>query len=309
MKNKTPAFLLGLFVTIGVLLAAGLIIWIGASKYFQKGKTYITFFDESVQGLQVDSSVKYRGVEVGRVHTIRVAPDYKLVEVVMKINLEGPLQKDTISQLKAAGITGLVFIELDRRRDGDLDKSPEITFGTEYPLIPSKPSELRELILGIDAVIVQIKQIDFKGISDQTIRTGKSIEDLMSSPKVKQSLVHIESIASHIDNVTERIDQISQQGKIDAVFTEAGSTLAEIKGLAAKMKEELQNMKLSETSVKTGRMIEGLDRRSKAITLELKITSEHLRKTSEELELLVDRLKANPSDLIFGSPPALERKD
>ena len=89
MTGKTSKFLIGLFVMAGILLGVGIIVWIGASKYFQKGSTYVTFFDESVQGLQMDSSVKYRGVDVGRVERIRVAPDYKLVEVVMKVELEG----------------------------------------------------------------------------------------------------------------------------------------------------------------------------------------------------------------------------
>jgi len=108
----------------GIIIGAGIIVWIGASKYFQKGATYVTFFDESVQGLQMDSSVKYRGVDVGRVERIRVAPDYKLVEVVMKVELEGDLQQNTVARLKTAGITGIVFIELDRTKPEDPDFSP-----------------------------------------------------------------------------------------------------------------------------------------------------------------------------------------
>ena len=50
-------------------------------KYFQKGSVYVTYFDESVQGLQVDSIVKFRGVDIGTVRKIGVAPDQRLVEV------------------------------------------------------------------------------------------------------------------------------------------------------------------------------------------------------------------------------------
>jgi phospholipid/cholesterol/gamma-HCH transport system substrate-binding protein len=89
---KTSNFMLGLFVTVGILLGAGAILWWGASKYFQKGSPYVTYFDESVQGLQVDSSVKYRGVDVGRVEQIRVAPDNKLIAVIMKIQLRGEIE-------------------------------------------------------------------------------------------------------------------------------------------------------------------------------------------------------------------------
>jgi phospholipid/cholesterol/gamma-HCH transport system substrate-binding protein len=83
MAKKTANFMLGLFVILGFFLGVSAIIWVGATSFFQKGQTYITYFDESVQGLQSDSNVKYRGVDVGRVERIRVAPDNKLIGVVI----------------------------------------------------------------------------------------------------------------------------------------------------------------------------------------------------------------------------------
>ena len=128
MARKTSKFMIGLFVTIGVFIAMVAIVWLGASKYFEKGKIYVTYFNESVQGVQVDSAVKYRGVEVGRVEKIKVAPDNILIEVVMKINLKGQLEQDNVAQLKMAGITGIVFIELDRKEPGDHAFTPKIDF-------------------------------------------------------------------------------------------------------------------------------------------------------------------------------------
>jgi phospholipid/cholesterol/gamma-HCH transport system substrate-binding protein len=75
MARKASKFMIGLFVTVGVSIGLIAVIWIGAFKYFEKGATYVTFFNESVQGLQVDSAVKYRGVEVGRVERYESLPD------------------------------------------------------------------------------------------------------------------------------------------------------------------------------------------------------------------------------------------
>jgi len=119
-----------------VLICAGIIIWVGAARLFVKGSQYAVYFDESVQGLQVDSAIKYRGVEIGKVQSIDVAPDYRLIEVNMKIDLEGDLHNQTIASLKTAGITGIVFIELDRIKPGELANSPKLTFKTDYPVIP-----------------------------------------------------------------------------------------------------------------------------------------------------------------------------
>jgi phospholipid/cholesterol/gamma-HCH transport system substrate-binding protein len=132
MAKQTTNLIIGLFVILGFLLGVVAIIWVGATSYFQKGATYVSYFDESVQGLQVDSSVKFRGVDVGRVETIRVAPDNRLIGVVMKINMRDNLQKNAVAQLKAAGITGIMFVELDLKKPGEPDLSPKIDFQVQY---------------------------------------------------------------------------------------------------------------------------------------------------------------------------------
>jgi phospholipid/cholesterol/gamma-HCH transport system substrate-binding protein len=308
MAGKTSKFFLGLFVMVGILMGVGIIVWIGASKYFQKGATYVTFFDESVQGLQMDSSVKYRGVDVGRVERIRVAPDYKLVEVVMKVELEGDLQQNTVAQLKTAGITGIVFIELDRIKAGDTGRSPHIDFATEYPIIPSRPSELRQFITGVDEVLQQIKKVDFKGLSDQFKSAGKATENLLSGKKMNNIMTNLESTSAGMDSAVSRIDAIVAEGKIEGILTETRNSLVEAKTLLATVKNEVQSMKLAETGEKANKMVEGIDRRSRAITTELRVSSENLQQASETLQRLLERLNTTPSDIIFSSPPAVRRQ-
>src|SRR5512136_1861565 len=138
MAGKTSKFMVGLFVSLGIIITVVAIIWVGATKYFEKGNRYVAYFDESVQGLQKDSIVKYRGVDVGRVERIGVAPDNHLISVVMKVNLKEDLPRTTIAQLKVAGITGMVFVELDRQKKGEAESSPKITFPSEYPVIPTR---------------------------------------------------------------------------------------------------------------------------------------------------------------------------
>src|SRR5205823_1469160 len=60
----------GMFV-IGAI-AAGIIVLliIGTGRFLQKRVTIETYFNESVQGLDIGSKMKYRGVEVGQVTRI-----------------------------------------------------------------------------------------------------------------------------------------------------------------------------------------------------------------------------------------------
>ena len=56
-RKRFSNFLLGLFVTGGFLILAVMLIWVGSGLFFEKGKKYVTYFSESVQGLEKDSEV------------------------------------------------------------------------------------------------------------------------------------------------------------------------------------------------------------------------------------------------------------
>jgi phospholipid/cholesterol/gamma-HCH transport system substrate-binding protein len=321
MARKTSKFMIGLFVTVGLVIGMIAIVWLGASKYFEKGATYVTYFDESVQGLQLDSAVKYRGVEVGRVEKIRVAPDNTLIEVVMKIDLKGKIERDDVAQLKAAGITGIVFVELSRKDPGEPDLSPKITFASEYPIISSKPSDIKQLLTGIDNVIQSLKKIDTEGISDQ----------------VKSTLKVLESTVAGLNSVVGVVEKTLGAGKLEETVGEVKNTLLKLQDFVSDVQKELQALNLGKTgsniesatarldkimnsgeveailgeakdaAKKVNQLAKGLDKRSLEITNNIKATSDNLKRASESLEMLVDRVYASPSDLLFGQPPPPRR--
>lgn len=314
MARKTSKFMIGLFVIIGVSIGLIAIVWLGAYKYFEKGGTYATYFDESVQGLQTDSTVKYRGVEVGRVEKIRVAPDNALIEAVMKINLRGELQRDYVAQLKAAGITGIVFIELDRKGPGEQDLSPKLSFASEYPIIASKPSEIKQILSGVQGVLENLKKIDAKGISEGIVSAVANLNSVITKVdnalaekrldeiivEAKNTLVNVQNLAAniegeihalnlaktgaHLESATAKIEKIVNSGEIEAALKEAKETIG-----------------------KLNQWVDRLDKRSLTITNDIKVFSENLRRASESLDMLIERVYASPSDLLFGQPPPPRR--
>jgi phospholipid/cholesterol/gamma-HCH transport system substrate-binding protein len=302
MSVKSSKFLIGLFVIIGVLICAVIIIWVGASRVFMKGSLYSVYFDESVRGLQVDSAIKYRGVDIGKVQSIDVAPDYRLIEVIMKIELEGDLPKQTIAALKTAGITGIVFIELDRINAGELANSPQITFKPRYPVIPSRRSEVSRFLADSDIIMQNVKGIDFKGISDQLKNTAQAIQNFADSKKINNILTNLESTSDNLNQTIVKINKTVSEGKVDRALNETMGVLSDARQLIGQAKKEIEFLNLKEKSSRTNILLEDIDNKTKAITNELQDTSEHLRVTSENLEKLSDNLKKHPSDLIFPKP-------
>ena len=309
MVRKVSSRALGIFVTAGALLGVAAVIWVGASKYFEKGARFVTYFDESVQGLQRDSAVKYRGVDVGRVEEIRVAPDNRLIEVVMKIRLRDDVEKDTVASLKVAGITGIVFVELDRRDPDEPDLSPRLAFASEYPIIPSKPSQIRQIFSGIDEILEKIRQVDLEGISKSVTRSAKAAEDLLSGPRTQKVVANLESISANLDLTAARVEKITAEGRLEGIAGEARAALAEARSLIAETRDEIKALRLAETAEKANRAVDHLARTSRTTARDVQVMSDNLRRASETLERLLERLESNPSDLLFGSSPPAGRRD
>ncbi len=307
MIKKKTYFLVGFFVLAGALIAVGTVIWLGASQYLQKGERFVTYFDESVQGLQVDSSVKYRGVEIGMVEKIQVAPDYRLIEVVMKINFSGDAANKTIAKLKAAGITGIVYVELDHRKKGDINRTPQINFEPDYPLIPSNPSEIQEIVSGVDDVVKKLQDVNFKAISDELVSATKSVNTFFAGQKMTKIISNLETMTQTLADSANQLSKMVGDGRADQILTDARDAVRDAKETIGKVKSELEKMKLAETSAKTNRLIDDLSRRSKTIATEIQLTGENLRRATDNLDQLIERLKADPSDILFSDPPPKKR--
>jgi len=307
MTKKKTYFLVGFFVLAGALIAVGTIIWLGAAQYLRKGERFVTYFDESVQGLQADSSVKYRGVDIGMVEKIRVAPDYRLIEVVMKINFSGDAGNKTIAKLKAAGITGIVYVELDHRKKGDIARTPQITFEPDYPLIPSNPSEIQEIVSGVDDVVKKMKEVDFKAISDELVSATKSINTFFAGQKMTKIIANLESMTQTLSDSANQLAKMVGDGRADAILSDTRDAVRDAKETIAAVKAELEKMKLAETSARTNRFIEDLSRRSKTITTEIQLTGENLRRASErstpEKEVNYEKITHKKSGTFPPVPP------
>jgi phospholipid/cholesterol/gamma-HCH transport system substrate-binding protein len=216
MASAKTKFTVGLFMAAGMMIGLILIIWLGVTRFFEEGTNYLTFFNESVQGLNKDSQVKYRGVPVGRVESITVAPDSKLVQVLLKLDPDHQLGIDLISQLKPVGITGSMFIELDRGKPEQLELSPHITFPTRHPVIPSKPSTTSEIIQGVDRVLININrtlnEADVKGLSLEIKETLASVRRVVDNPALINSIESLERNGKELETVLAGADKGLKHG-------------------------------------------------------------------------------------------------
>jgi phospholipid/cholesterol/gamma-HCH transport system substrate-binding protein len=325
MASQKTKFVVGLFLVCGIGIALLAFIWLGMSRYFEKGRFYVTYFNESVQGLDKDSPVKYRGVSVGRVHSISVAPDSKLVKVVLKIETGMVLDTNMVAQLKSVGITGGVFIELDQRKKDEPDRSPPLSFPSEYPIVASRPSEFTDILQGIDVILNKIKALDLEGISAKIKSNLDTIETTVQEANVKGISRKAERSLDQLNQILDgqQWDQIlaSTQETIrtaneffmkgNATLTHAENAFAQARGIIADkehtIREALEN--INKVIEKSASLTTGADETFSHLRQNLLVSAQNLERASENLNRFLEVLADQPSQLVFGEPPPRRETD
>lgn len=294
MASKRTKFTVGLFIFCGVVVAILALVFLGVTRFYEKGTLYVTYFDESVQGLSEDSPVKYRGVPIGRVEDIRVAPDSKLIEVLLKIDPGYKLDESIVAQLQPIGITGSVFVGLDTKKEGEPDRTPEITFRTEYPVIDSRPSDLATLVRGIDDILERIKDMDIERIPEK-------IELALDNLNHTIVALDIDSLSRNLKATVQNIRYISDQGKWEKILADVEKGVESIQVVSKDLKTAVK--RANRFMGKSNKLVSRTDERLDRLYNHLLITGQNLERASEELVHVVNRLYTRPSLLLFDKPP------
>lgn len=205
MTKGGDFFKLGLFVIAGVTLFLVVLFALGAGKLFQRTYQMETYINESVNGLEVGSAVKFRGVRVGSVSEIgfvagkyKQADGYRYVYVLCTLDKDlfgtmGPksardqaaaevtrgLRARTISQ----GLTGQLFLGLDYV---DPKRNPPLPIDWEpasiyIPAAPSTLSQVEQAVLGISNTLTGLEQAELPEAVKSFRRFADSASQFLNS--------------------------------------------------------------------------------------------------------------------------------
>ncbi len=326
MTTASTKFTVGLFVLTGITLSVIIIIALGMTKILNRGKIYVTFFDESVQGLGIDSPVKYRGVPIGRVSKIKVAPDSHLIEVIMEMEKDAVIPPDSKAQLSSVGITGSMFVNLDLHPFNEPNLSPKITFTSEYPVIPSVPSNIVRIMNNLSDLYQKIQELDIKGISQRITESldhfTTSLDDMALAELSQDARTTLQSINRLAANPAWE-NALTAATDAGSAFTTTAKELTVASNRAHKVLDRVDHILLTNEStvnatlhelhhaaVQTtalmnegSSMIAGSRNNINTMQKHLLITLQNLQETSRTLNQLLDEVKDQPSRLLLGDPP------
>jgi hypothetical protein len=214
---------LGLFVVAGFSIAMGSVVALGARSLQRKTAIYETYFDESVQGLDVGSPVKFRGVGIGNVSAINVASDRRHVEVTLELEVDkvsnlaltaatgshAPTRvpPDLRVQLGSSGITAAKFISIDFFPVADNPVVP-LPFPTPPNYIPSAQSTMKNLE---DSVVHAVDR--FPEVADQVLRLLErmsgiltEIDDKHLPEQTKRTLINANLAIDEVRGAVRKVD-------------------------------------------------------------------------------------------------------
>ncbi|HEY3179138.1 MAG TPA: MlaD family protein [Casimicrobiaceae bacterium] len=232
MSQRANYFKLGLFV-IGAI-AAGIIVLliIGTGRILQKRVTVETYFNESVQGLDIGSKMKYRGVEVGQVTRIsftyvkyeqdRPMGDrkrYVLVEAQIQPRLVGgraandiaspestalEVEKGLRVKLAPQGITGTSYLEIDYVDPANNPPLP-IDWVPDNIYIPSAPSTVGQIVNSASEILERLHHLDVEGVINNMNKLLTTTNDRIAAldtktlqQRTERTLAKIESTLNDI---------------------------------------------------------------------------------------------------------------
>ena len=290
MSQKTNYFKLGIFIIVTVLIILVGIFFLGARQMFQQEWEFETYFDQSVQGLEVGSPVKMKGVTMGSIQKIcfvyeEYDTDLSYVYVLFSCHPETlgarktdqtPEQlRETVKQLAAQGmrlsldvqgITGTAILDA-QFYDPDKYEALKIDWNPKYPYVPSISGALARMGKTLEKTLDNLSQIDFAAMGEKVDQSLTSVSKMLTDeiePLVSELREEIIPALSNIRKASETSPEI--MARVNIIQEGITDWIREQKGSLAEVVDNLQAI-------------------------------------SDNLRQLTENARRDPSQVIFGEPP------
>lgn len=291
MEKDANYFAIGMFVSIGLLAMIGFLIWLAGTHDNRHYQDYTIYFTDPVSGLNEGANVLYKGVAVGKVMKIRLAPERKdLIKVDIEVGDTTPIRAGTKATLAMQGITGLVYIELTTEVN---DTSPVPTVpGERYPVLKGSGTQVAKLLQDIPEISKQVMAITQKLNDlldkDNMANLSQTFENVEHMTRDLNGLLSEENVANasnalqNISNASNNLTGIMTQ--LEQTTSNVNATLHKVDSLVVQSAGNVNNFTRN-----------GLD--------EITETTRETRKMTESIRKTADKLGQNPSQIIYQPQP------
>ena len=301
MENKAKYTVVGLFVLIFTISTIIFILWL--ARYDIKeinAKEYRLYSKTSIAGLNKNSMVEYKGLDIGTVDNIRIDPNnLEQIEIILKITNPSVIKIDSYAIVQSQGVTGNKIIEIE----GGTQNSLQLTSkDSSYSIIPLKQSFINKLTSSAGNISSQIETVLQKFeilLNDKNIQ---NIEQILlntnsSSKNINQTMLKVNNLIEkelvktlkNINSMTNSIDSVMKK--------DITNTIKKIDSLSKNFTTLSKDIQIIvNNDVKA--LIKELRKTTKSSQNIDKVLSD-LENTLEKIDTTVDEFNSNGGDMIF----------
>lgn len=309
MESRSYAFITGLFV-IGLVVAV--IAWANwLAQEPQERKAYRVVATTPVSGLNAQAQVRYRGMSVGRVTSIRLDPgDRRKVLIDVEVNSDLPVTRGTYAQLGMEGITGIAYVHL---LDDSQETAPPPTSASGLAELPLKPSfidtmsdsaegavrDARELMAAVNAMLTPENRKRIGAALASLEKVASNLET--AAAKLPQTIARADDwlgpenlrlardSLERVNETARTLPQIAGEserlvGDLRQLASEVGELAAQARELVGEIGQLSHNIK-GDTLPQVGAFAESADR------------------SARRIGSLADDLSRNPDSVLWGRKP------
>jgi phospholipid/cholesterol/gamma-HCH transport system substrate-binding protein len=313
MEPKVNYTLIGLFVVLFTAALAVVVLWLGKGDYRKTYDRYYAYMTESVAGMSVNSPVKYRGVDVGRVKEIELNPDNpEQVRLTLDILRGTPVKEDTVAILDSHGLTGLAFVNLA----GGSRDSPTLTAKGDqvYPAIKSGPSLLYRLDEALSKLLADQALSRLLNNSTGLVEEARLVLDEQNRASLKQALHDLATVTQTLAARNQRLEQgVDSAAQTFQNLAQVSKTLnEELPIILARVQRSVtaldsMSKELARTGTTVGAMVAdtkpNLEQFTGQTLSEAGLLVTELRQLTATMQRVATQLEQEPSSLVFGRAP------
>lgn len=325
MTKQYNYYKIGLFVALSLSFLVVIFVTLAGGDLFEKKEYIETYFNESVDGLQEGSTVKYLGIDIGHVDTIELLKQiYPSLQgepsgsrfIYVKIDitadkfvnkrfidsLPNQIEKGLRAQIQPQGLTGTAYLSLTfLPPDANPPIQLHVNLQHQYTYVPSATSTFTRVTDAVDNFFSSMQQNNIplliKNINTLTVAMNTALQqaDVAGiSQDTRKALLTAADTARQYRLVGEQLLSLLKKKEVNE----------SIDNIAA------LTHSLQETTLLANKTLIGLNaavENSNQILMQFKVNEQGIlsnaEETSNNLNVITNNAKEYPSQLLFSKPP------
>ncbi|AOY92068.1 ABC transporter permease [Cupriavidus sp. USMAA2-4] len=299
MENKSNAFLAGVFTLGLAILVVFAIFWFSSDHTVRVPYDLVT--RSTVNGLGPQADVKYRGLDVGKVVSIKFDPEVS-GQIIVRISVDHdtPITGTTYATLGLQGVTGVAYVQLDdtAARTGAGPQAGRLaTSAKAVARIPMRPGFFEELERRGDSLLSQL---------DSVMGSVNSMFQADNRRELMDAIRSVHSAAESYSHLARTMEPAAQQ--LPQVAENLNATLAATRHLAEQLASP--NGQLLRTVDKVGHDVQAVSESLQSAAGDVSQNTlpqvgglaRDARQAVRSIDRAASQFNDSPGSVLFGAP-------